>query len=157
MLAAEKSLLDRGAVPIVPLRRDPRSPALLSPGLIDVTFVPNRPDVEFFGPMLQLIRVADFPAAIAEANNTRYGLCAGLLSDDRSLNDIFATEIRAGVIYWNRPTTGASSRLPFGGLGDSGNHRPSAYLAADYCAHPIAVTESDRLVMPMNLPPGIGQ
>jgi succinylglutamic semialdehyde dehydrogenase len=157
MLAAEKSLIDRGAIPIVPLRRDPRSPALLSPGLIDVTSVANRPDVEFFGPMLQLTRVADFPAAIAEANNTRYGLCAGLLSDDRSLYDIFSTEIRAGVIYWNRPTTGASSRLPFGGLGHSGNHRPSAFLAADYCSHAIAVTETARLTIPTNLPPGLGK
>jgi succinylglutamic semialdehyde dehydrogenase len=157
MLAAEKSLIDRGAAPIVPLRRDPRSPAMLVPGLIDVTGVANRPDVEFFGPMLQLIRVADFPAAIAEANNTRYGLCAGLLSDDPKLWRQFQDTIRAGVIYWNRPTTGASSRLPFGGLGHSGNHRPSAYLAADYCSHAIAVTESERLAMPEALPPGLGK
>jgi succinylglutamic semialdehyde dehydrogenase len=157
MLAAEKSLIDRGATPIVPMKRNPRSPALLSPGLLDVTNVANRPDAEFFGPMLQLIRVADFPAAIAEANNTRFGLCAGLLSDDRSPYEQFSATIRAGVIYWNRPTTGASSRLPFGGLGASGNHRPSAYLAADYCSHAIAETIAEHLTMPTNLPPGIGE
>lgn len=157
MLAAEKSLLDRGATPIVPMKRDARSPALLSPGFIDVTAVANRADAEFFGPMLQVIRVADFTAALAEANNTRFGLCAGLLSDDRSQYDQFAATIRAGVIYWNRPTTGASSRLPFGGLGASGNHRPSAFLAADYCSYPISETIAEHVTVPANLPPGVSR
>ena len=88
---------------------------------------------ELFGPLLQLIRVRNFDEAIAEANNTRFGLAAGLFSDDRALYDRFYREIAPGVVNWNRPLTGASSALPFGGVGDSGNHRPSAYFAADYC------------------------
>jgi len=63
--------------------------------------------------------------------------------------------MRAGIINWNRPTIGATSMAPFGGLGCSGNHRPSGYYAADYCAHPIASNESTSLVLPDVLLPGI--
>ncbi|CAN5480535.1 succinylglutamate-semialdehyde dehydrogenase [soil metagenome] len=128
---------------------------LLSPGIIDVTGDKDREDVEFFGPLLQLIRVRTFEQAIAEANRTRFGLAAGLLSDDRALFDRFYRESRAGVINYNRPLTGASSAMPFGGVGDSGNHRPSAYFAADYCSYPVAMMETERLSMPKVLSLGI--
>jgi succinylglutamic semialdehyde dehydrogenase len=115
--------------------------AMLSPGIMDVTHVQDREDVEHFGPFLQLIRVEDFASAIREANRTAFGLAAGLLSDRREEYDRFFREIRAGIINWNRPTTGASGKLPFGGIGLSGNHRPSGYYAADYCSYPIASME----------------
>ena len=51
--------------------------------------------------------------------------------------------MRAGVINWNRPTNGASSGAPFGGVGRSGNHRPGAWYAADYCAYPVSSHESE--------------
>jgi len=130
-------------------------PAMLAPGIIDVTDVPDRTDEELFGPLLQVVRVADFDAAIAEANNTRFGLAAGLLSDDSALYEKFRRKIRAGVVNWNRQTTGASSAAPFGGIGASGNHRPSAYYAADYCAYPVASMEAPRSVLPDKLAPGI--
>jgi succinylglutamic semialdehyde dehydrogenase len=41
--------------------------------------------------------------------------------------------------------TGASSKAPFGGIGLSGNHRPSAYYAADYCAYPVSGLEQTGL------------
>jgi succinylglutamic semialdehyde dehydrogenase len=102
-----------------------------------------------------VIRVASSDAAIAEANKTRYGLCAGLLSDDRGRFDQFYRQVRAGVIHWNRPTTGASSMLPFGGIGESGNHRPAGYWSADYSSYPVALLESDKLRLPATMPPGI--
>ena len=105
--------------------------------------------------MLQVRRVDSFDDAIAKANQTRFGLAAGLLSDDRALFDRFRREVRVGVINWNRPLTGASSALPFGGLGDSGNHRPSAFFAADYCSDPVASLEAERVTMPAKLTPGI--
>ena len=132
-----------------------RNDALLSPGLIDVTGVADREDEELFGPMLQLIRVPDFNAAIAEANRTAYGLAAALLCDDGELYRQFRRRVRAGVINWNRQTTGASSRLPFGGVGRSGNHRPSGAYAVDYCAFPVASMESERLSMPEKRLPGL--
>ncbi len=60
--------------------------------------------------------------------------------------DEFVRDVRAGVVNWNRPTTGAASNLPFGGPGLSGNHRPGAWYAADYCAYPVASQEADAVV-----------
>ena len=115
----------------------------LTPALVDVTDVARRPDEEMFGPVLQVIRVADFDAAIAEANATRYGLAASLVGGSPELYDRFWANIRAGVVNWNKPTNGAPSTAPFGGIGLSGNHRPSAYYAADYCAYPVTSSEAE--------------
>lgn len=153
--AAYDRLLAAGARELVPLRIDPRSPALVHPGMVDVSALP-REDEELFGPLLQVIRVPDYDAAIEEANRTAYGLAAGLLSDDRESFERFWREVRAGVVNWNRQTTGASGRLAFGGVGRSGNHRPAGAWAADYCSDPIASLEAPRLEVPASLPPGIG-
>jgi len=136
------ALADRGGAVIRPLARlDPDRP-FLTPGLIDVTAVADRPDTELFGPVLRVIRVDDFAAALVEANSTRFGLSAGLIGGDAALYDRFWSGTRAGVVNWNRPTNGAASNAPFGGVGASGNHRPSAYYAADYCAFPVASLEA---------------
>ena len=153
LMQAQESLKGAGGKILLPMRR--LGNALLTPGLIDMTEARTRPDEEFFGPLLQVIRVADFDAALAEANQTRFGLSAGLISDERSRWDLFLRRIRAGVVNWNRQTTGASGKLPFGGVGDSGNHRPSASFAADYCAYPVASLEAEKVVAPAKLPPGI--
>jgi succinylglutamic semialdehyde dehydrogenase len=145
LLEAWHGLVAAGGKPIRTLRRLDDGRPLLSPALIDVTAIADRPDEEMFGPVLQVIRVADFDAALAEANATRFGLAAGLIGGGQALYDRFWRESRAGVVNWNRPTTGASSAAPFGGIGLSGNHRPSAYYAADYCAYPVASLESETL------------
>ena len=115
--------------------------AFVRPAIIDVTGI-DVPDEEMFAPFLSVTRVASFDDAIAAANATRYGLSAGLVSDDPTNWDRFIRRIRAGVVNFNRPTTGAAGDMPFGGLGASGNHRPSAYYAADYCAYPVASFEA---------------
>ena len=115
--------------------------AFVRPAIIDVTGV-DVPDEEMFAPFLSVTRVGSFEAAIEAANTTRYGLSAGLVSDDPAHWDRFIRRIRAGVVNFNRPTTGAAGDMPFGGLGASGNHRPSAYYAADYCAYPVASFEA---------------
>ncbi len=117
----------------------------LTPAIIDVTDVRDRPDEEIFGPVLQVIRVKDFDAAIDEANNTRFGLAASLLGGSPDMYDRFWANVRAGVINWNKPTNGAPSNAPFGGVGLSGNHRPSAFYAADYCAYPVTSVEADSM------------
>ena len=137
-------LLMRGGRPIRHLERPVPGRPFLTPAMIDVTAVPDRPDVELFGPLLQVIRHSDFDAAIAEANATRYGLSASLVSQTPELYDRFWANIRAGIVNWNRPTNGAASNAPFGGIGWSGNHRPSAYYAADYCAYPVVSSETDN-------------
>ncbi len=137
-------LLSSGGRPIKHMVRLRDDLPFLSPAIIDVTGVAERPDVELFGPLLQVVKVDDFDEAIAEANNTRFGLSASLIGGGPQDYNRFWANIRAGVVNWNRPTNGASSAAPFGGVGLSGNHRPSAYYAADYCAYPVASTEMDQ-------------
>lgn len=127
-----------------PLVRARADRPFLSPAVIDMTGCAPFDD-ELFGPVLQIIRVADWDAAMQAANATRFGLAAGLIGGDAALFDRFWAESRAGIVNWNRPTNGASSVAPFGGVGASGNHRPSAYYAADYCAFPVATLASDAL------------
>ncbi len=138
------ALMSRGGKPIVHMKRKDESLPFLSPSILDATDIAERPDIELFGPLLQVIRVADLDAAIAEANNTRYGLSASLVGGSPSDFEQFWSEIRAGIVNWNRPTNGASSAAPFGGIGLSGNHRPAAFYAADYCAYPVASTEMEQ-------------
>ncbi|HEX5842149.1 MAG TPA: succinylglutamate-semialdehyde dehydrogenase [Pseudomonas sp.] len=155
LLKAQQHLLAQGAKALLEMTQPLANAALLTPGIIDVTAVAYRPDEELFGPLLQVIRYEGFDAAIAEANNTQYGLAAGLLSDSKVRYDEFWLRSRAGIVNWNKQLTGAASSAPFGGVGASGNHRASAYYAADYCAYPVASLESDSLSLPATLTPGV--
>jgi succinylglutamic semialdehyde dehydrogenase len=136
-------LAGRGGRIVRRLDRTTEDLPFLTPAIIDVTEVEQRPDAELFGPVLQVIRVPDFESALAEANATRYGLAASLIGGSPELYDRFWANVRAGVINWNKPTNGAPSNAPFGGIGLSGNHRPSAYYAADYCAYPVTSSEGE--------------
>jgi succinylglutamic semialdehyde dehydrogenase len=128
----------------------------VSPGIIDITSIKDTmADEENFAPILKVIRYETFDEALYWANNTNYGLSAGLLSEDKNLYQTFYKKIRAGIVNWNMPTTGASGKAPFGGIGDSGNLRPSAYFAADYCSYPVAGIESTELILPEKILPGI--
>lgn len=155
MVAAQQQLLDMGATSLVELKHLEAGTGFVSPGIIDVTAVKDMPDEEHFGPLIKVYRYTDFDSAINEANNTSFGLSAGLLSDDSDDYQHFLKRIRAGIVNWNRPITGASSAAPFGGIGASGNHRASAYYAADYCAYPVASVEADKVNLPQTLAPGL--
>lgn len=155
LMDAQEVLLGSGAVALLEMSQPDSNAALLTPGIIDVTEVSERSDEELFGPLLQVIRYADFDAAIAEANNTAFGLAAGLLSDSEARYQQFWLESRAGIVNWNKQLTGAASSAPFGGIGASGNHRASAYYAADYCAYPVASLETPTLALPTALTPGV--
>ncbi len=156
ILESQAKLQAAGARSIIAARHLQPGTGLLAPGVIDVTpMSAPSPDEEIFGPLLQLVRVPDFEAAIRAANATRFGLAAGLISDDGARYEHFRRDIRAGIINWNQPLTGASGAAPFGGIGFSGNHRPSGLFAADYCAYPVASIEVPELKLPGALPPGI--
>ncbi|MBO2563870.1 succinylglutamate-semialdehyde dehydrogenase [Shewanella algae] len=155
MVAAQRNLQNLGGVSLVELTHIEGGTGLVSPGLIDVTEVIELPDDEYFGPLLQLVRYSSFDQAISLANDTRYGLSAGLLADSREDYDYFLARIRAGIVNWNKQITGASGAAPFGGVGASGNHRASAFYAADYCAYPVASMEADGLSLPQALSPGL--
>jgi succinylglutamic semialdehyde dehydrogenase len=136
-------LMMKGGKPIRRLDRPYDDRPYLTPALIDVTDAKDVPDEEIFGPVLQVIRVKDFDAAIAEANNTRFGLAASLVGGTPEQFEKFWGHTKAGVINWNKPTNGAPSTAPFGGVGLSGNHRPSAFYAADYCAYPVTSVQAN--------------
>jgi succinylglutamic semialdehyde dehydrogenase len=152
---SQKTLIESGGHALLAMNILAEYTGLLSPGIIDMTQATKTPDEEIFAPLMQVHRYTHFEQAIELANKTKYGLSAGLLSDNKAHYELFYQNIRAGLINWNRPTTGAASNLPFGGVGCSGNHRPSAYFAADYCAYPIASMEQPQLSRPNQLLPGI--
>jgi succinylglutamic semialdehyde dehydrogenase len=155
LVDAQTRLLTAGGKSLLTMtQRDPQL-GFVSPAILDVTAARDLPDEEHFGPLAQIVRYASFDAAIEQANDTAFGLCAGLLADDEAQWTHFQRAIRAGIVNWNRPTNGASSAAPFGGIGRSGNQRPSAYYAADYCSYPMASVESTQLQMPANLSPGL--
>ena len=125
------------------VRSNPDLP-FLSPAIIDTTAVKDRPDIELYGPLLQVIKVDDLDQAIAEANATRFGLSASLIGGTPQEYSKFWANVRAGVVNWNRPTVGAPLNAPFGGVGLSGNHRPTGFYAADYCAYPVTSAELEQ-------------
>ena len=137
-------LLSNGGKAISHMRRPHGDLPFVTPALIDTTAMAERPDIELFGPLLQIIKVDTLEEAIAEANDTRFGLSASMIGGDAKDYNRFWANIRAGIVNWNRPTNGASSAAPFGGIGLSGNHRPAAFYAADYCAYPVTSSEIEQ-------------
>ncbi|PHS26078.1 MAG: succinylglutamate-semialdehyde dehydrogenase [Robiginitomaculum sp.] len=142
VLSAQATHIRNGATAIREAKMLDWSANAVSPSLLDMGNS-TAEDEEVFGPLLQVYRVDSFEEAIRRANATKYGLSAGLISDDRALWDTFVRDIRAGIVNYNRPTTGAASTMPFGGPGLSGNFRPGAWYAADYCAWPMASQIAD--------------
>ncbi|MYM94364.1 succinylglutamate-semialdehyde dehydrogenase [Duganella vulcania] len=155
LVQAQADMIAKGGKSLLAMRQLVDNTGFVSAGIVDVTDAKGIPDEEWFGPLLQVIRVADFDSAIKAANATEFGLASALISNDENLWKIFQVRARAGIVNWNRPTTGAASSAPFGGVGKSGNHRPSAYYAADYCAYPVASIENNVLEMPAKLSPGM--
>jgi succinylglutamic semialdehyde dehydrogenase len=154
MVKAQAQLQALGGESLLELTHQPNT-GFVTPGIIECTNVTDFPDEEHFGPLLKVFRYSDFDAAIEKANDTSFGLSAGLLGDNEADYDHFLRRIRAGIVNWNRPITGASSAAPFGGIGASGNHRASAYYAADYCAYPVASVELEKVTLPGTLSPGL--
>ena len=155
LVQAQADMAAKGGKTLLQMKQLDPNTGFVTAGIVDVTGASGIADEEWFGPLLQVIRVKDFDRAVKVANATEFGLAAALLSNDEALWKKFSVQARAGIVNWNRPTTGAASSAPFGGVGKSGNHRPSAYYAADYCAYPVASIETDELALPAKLSPGL--
>ncbi|MEH0667316.1 succinylglutamate-semialdehyde dehydrogenase [Vibrio scophthalmi] len=153
ILNAQANLQSLGGVSLVEAKAG--EAAFVTPGIIDVTAIDALPDEEYFGPLLQVVRYQGLERAVELANDTRFGLSAGLVSTDDDEWAYFVDHIRAGIVNRNRQLTGASGDAPFGGPGASGNLRPSAYYAADYCAYPMASMEGEHTLLPETLSPGV--
>jgi len=155
LVQAQAEMAAKGGKVLLQMKQLDPNAGFVTAGIVDTTDAKGIPDEEWFGPLLQVIRVKDFDEAVRVANATEFGLAAALLSPSEELWKRFSVRARAGIVNWNRPTTGAASSAPFGGVGKSGNHRPSAYYAADYCAYPVASIETAELEMPAKLSPGL--
>ncbi|MFI4957499.1 MAG: succinylglutamate-semialdehyde dehydrogenase [Gammaproteobacteria bacterium] len=154
IMAAESMLIKAGGKSLVKMLRPIEGKAFVTPALIDCTGL-DLPDEEYFGPLLKLYWVQDEIEAIALANATRYGLSAAVVCQDKALFDYCYSRMHAGLVHWNRPTNGSVSDAPFGGVGMSGNYRPTAYYAADYCAHPVVSMQSTPESMSVQPLPGM--
>lgn len=137
------ALMSHGGKPIRHMSRPIKDRPFVSPGIIDVTDMKERPDLELFGPLLQVIKVSTFEEAIKEANNTRFGLSASLLGGDAQQYDQFWANSRAGIVNWNAETHKIAPSAPMGGKGISSNGRPGAFYSADHCAYPVSSEEYD--------------
>ena len=98
---------------------------------------------EIFGPNVAIYTVDDFDEALKINDSTGFGLVASVFTKSRALYEEAALRARVGLVNWNRTTNGASSRLPFGGIGKSGNDRATAHHAVYYCTVPVASLEDE--------------
>ncbi|MBL8991017.1 MAG: aldehyde dehydrogenase family protein [Phycisphaerae bacterium] len=159
---------DAGGEVLMPCREmdSPGKGWFITPGVMRVDrFEPTEPsgaasmhpgaDVEVFGPLLRFTTVGSLEEAIAQANATRYGLAASIFTANPNHAERFIAECRAGCLNVNTGTAGASSKLPFGGLGLSGNHRPAGSFALDYCAYPVASMVESSAAAGATIPEGM--
>lgn len=155
ILEEQELLIKMGGQLLLKCEQLPFGNCFVSPGIIDITNVTNKPDHEIIAPFIRLIRVDSFEAAIEEANNSEYGLAAGVITEDRKLYESFNEKIQAGIVNWNQQLTGAVGIAPFGGIKKSGNYRPSGYFAVDYCVYAVASIEVEQVKLPASLPKGV--
>jgi aldehyde dehydrogenase (NAD+) len=87
---------------------------------------------EIFGPLLSVIRVPDYAAAVTALNQTRYGLSSSIFTRDANLAFRAMRDFQSGIVYVNAGTIGAETHLPFGGFKATGNgHREAGHAALD--------------------------
>lgn len=110
---------------------------------------------EIFGPNAAIYRSSDFEKTIEIVNSTGYGLVMALFTKNKELYEKALLTAKVGLLNLNRTTNGASSRLPFGGMGKSGNDRPSAHFAIQYCTVPMASLEDMTTLDRTKLLPGV--
>lgn len=70
---------------------------------------------EVFGPVASVIQVNDYDEALAVANDTRFGLSAGICTTSLKYASHFKRNVEAGMVMINTPTAGVDYHVPFGG------------------------------------------
>ncbi len=130
-----------GARVVLQSARVDREGWFVTPGIMEVDRFTRETDAEVFAPIVQVAVAQDDDDLVEQANATDFGLAASVFTQDPARWDRISRDVRAGCVNWNMGTAGASSKLPFGGLGLSGNHRPAAAFSVDYCAYPVAHME----------------
>lgn len=153
VLDFQQQLADAGGRVLLEATAMDRPGNFITPGVVEVDGFTIGRDCEVFGPLAQISVVETLDDAIEQANATNYGLAASIFTTDDAAYERFFREVNAGCINRNTGTAGASSKLPFGGLGHSGNNRPAAAFSVDYCAYPVAnmVEQSEVAAVPTGM------
>ncbi len=149
-LEFQAAAVSRGATILLRAAALDRPGWFMTPGVLTWPRLTLEQDGEVFAPIVQLAVAANDDDALEQANASRFGLAASVFTASRSRWEALCPRLEAGCVNWNVGTAGASSALPFGGLGLSGNHRPAAAFSVDSCAAPIAHLEesSDAAAVP---------
>jgi succinylglutamic semialdehyde dehydrogenase len=108
---------------------------------------------ESFVPDVALLEINGLDDGIEALNASDYGLVASVFTRSREAFERVYRESRLGLLNWNTGTVGASSSLPFGGVGQSGNDHPAGVLGSVACTYPVASLELETAVVP-EPPPG---
>lgn len=110
------------------------------PGIYKMKFNPSSSfgTKETFSPQVIIYETEDLDEALQMINHSGYGLSLSLFSEDKKVREEVFYRAKVGLINYNLSSIGASSFLPFGGLGKSGNDRPAGAFAIDFCVTPLA-------------------
>ena len=88
---------------------------------------------EIFGPVAAVVRAKDYDAALAAANDTEFGLSAGICTTSLKHATHFKRNVEAGMVMVNLPTAGVDYHVPFGGRkGSSYGSREQGRYAAEF-------------------------
>ena len=112
-------------------------------------------NTEIFAPNVALYEINDLDQAVQITNESGYGLSMAIFTKEKENYELCLNRAKVGLLNWNRTTNGASSKLPFGGYGKSGNDRPSAHFAVYYCTRPVASLEDPTPFDPAKVLPGM--
>ncbi len=138
VLAYQERVGRDGGRVLLPAQAPDRPGWFLTPGVAEFhRFMPST-DCEVFGPFVRIAQFDSLDDAIRQANATEFGLAASIFTRDAAAEACALRELRAGCVNVNCGTAGASGKLPFGGLGRSGNLRPAGAAMIDSCAAPLA-------------------
>jgi len=153
VLSFQRRQIEAGGRLLLESTRLDRPGHFVTPGIVQVERFSLDRDEELFGPFLQVAVIPSLEEAIVQANATRFGLAASIFTRDDAEWTEFMASCRAGCVNCNTGTAGVSSKLPFGGLGQSGNHRPAAAFSVDYCAYPVSsmIEESADAAVPTGM------
>ncbi len=96
---------------------------------------------EIFTPQVLIYEVEDLEESVKMINHSGYGLVLSLFTQDEKIREEMFYKAKVGLINYNRASCGATSFLPFGGLGKSGNDRPAASFMIDSCVSVLSEQE----------------
>ncbi|MGI9548891.1 MAG: aldehyde dehydrogenase family protein [Bdellovibrionales bacterium] len=96
---------------------------------------------ELFTPQVLIYEVNSLEEALKMIHHSGYGLVLAAFTQNPEIRKELFYRAQVGLINYNKSSCGASSYLPFGGLGKSGNHRPAASWMIDSCVNPVAEQE----------------